>query len=213
MKDNKTVIISCAGMGKRLGLGTTKALIEVCDEPLIIRTLKLLDNVSDVRVVVGYQAEKVIEVVKKYRKDIIFVMNHNYMNTGTAGSVSLALDATKEYVLTIDGDLIIHPEDMEEILNTDGEFICGSQIASDDPVKVSVQDGNVVGFSREYGEYEWTGVCCVKRERLKPAEKHVYQMIENLLPIKHLLIRTKEIDTLDDYYRAIDWVESDYLEK
>ena len=39
------------------------------------------------------------------------------------------------------------------------------------------------------------------------------QMIENLLPIKHLLIRTKEIDTLDDYYRAIDWVESDYLEK
>ena len=74
MIDNKTVIISCAGMGKRLGLGTTKALINVCDESLIIRTLKLLDEVEDVRVVVGYQADKVIEAVKSYRKNVVFII-------------------------------------------------------------------------------------------------------------------------------------------
>ena len=72
MKNNKTVIISCAGMGKRLGIGTTKALVSVGGKPLIIRTLEQLDEVEDVRVVVGYQAEKVIEAVKAYRKDVTF---------------------------------------------------------------------------------------------------------------------------------------------
>lgn len=212
MIDNKTVIISCAGMGKRLGLGTTKALINVCDESLIIRTLKLLDDVEDVRVVVGYQADKVIEAVKKYRNDVVFVMNNNYMNTGTAGSVSLALEATKEYILTIDGDLIIHPEDMKKVLETSGEFICGCKIDSDDPVKVTIRDGKVVEFSREKGDYEWTGICCMKRENLIKSDRHVYQMIESNLPLKHLLVRTKEIDTMDDYYRATKWVKNQFKE-
>ncbi len=36
MEFSRTVIISCAGMGNRLGLGTTKALIDVAGKPLII---------------------------------------------------------------------------------------------------------------------------------------------------------------------------------
>lgn len=212
MKDNKTVIISCAGMGKRLGLEQTKALIDVCGEPLIIRTLKLLDNVEDVRIVVGYQAEKVIEVVKSYRKNVIFVMNHNYMNTGTAGSVSCAINATKDYILTIDGDLIIYPEDMIKILEQDGEFVCGSIISTDDPVKVKVVDNRVTEFSRDYGNFEWTGICCVEKNKIKPSSAHVYQMIEHNLPMNHLLIRTKEIDTPDDYDRAIKWVKNGFKE-
>lgn len=42
-KTDVTVIICCAGMGTRLGIGTTKALVDVGGEPLIIRQLKLLD--------------------------------------------------------------------------------------------------------------------------------------------------------------------------
>ena len=61
----KTVIISCAGMGKRLGLGIVKCLVDVDGKPLIIRNLELLDDCDDVRVVVGDQAERVIEVVNK----------------------------------------------------------------------------------------------------------------------------------------------------
>lgn len=212
MLNNKTVIISCAGMGKRLGLGTTKALIKIDGESLIIRTLKLLKDVDDVRVVVGYQADKVIEAVKNFRKDVIFVMNNNYMNTGTAGSVSLALEATKKYILTIDGDLIIHPEDMKKILETDGEFACGCKIDSDDPVKMILKENKVVEFSREKGDYEWTGICCIKRENIIKSDRHVCQMIEPNLPLKHLLIRTKEIDTLDDYYRATNWVKNGFKE-
>ena len=35
-KTDVTVIICCAGMGTRLGIGTTKALVDVGGEPLII---------------------------------------------------------------------------------------------------------------------------------------------------------------------------------
>ena len=75
---SRTVIISCAGMGNRLGLGTTKALLEVEGEPLIIRHLKMLQDEQDIRIVVGYQAEKVIDVVRQYREDVLFVFNHQY---------------------------------------------------------------------------------------------------------------------------------------
>ena len=45
MINNKTVIISCAGIGKRLGRGVPKEIVEVCGEEFILRTLKLLDDV------------------------------------------------------------------------------------------------------------------------------------------------------------------------
>ncbi len=214
MKDNKTVVISCAGMGKRLGIGTTKALVNVGGKPLIIRTLELLKDVQDVRIVVGYQSEKVIQTVNEYRKNITYVFNHNYMNNGTAASVSLALPGAKEYVLTIDGDIIINPEDMQKILDADYEFVCGCEINSDDPVMLSVDNhDNVVSFSREKGDYEWTGICNIKSCNLQPSDHHVYQMIEPLMPKKFMLVRLKEIDTMDDYYRAEQWVNNNFTDR
>ena len=44
MPVSRTVIISCAGMGNRLGLGTTKALVEVEGKPLIMHHLEKLKN-------------------------------------------------------------------------------------------------------------------------------------------------------------------------
>ena len=84
-------------MGKRLGIGTTKALVEVEGIPLIIRNLQMLDDVEDIRVVVGYQADRVINMVNTYRKDVTFVFNHNFMNNGTGASVSLASDYSNDY--------------------------------------------------------------------------------------------------------------------
>ena len=48
-----SVVICCAGMGTRLGIGTTKALVNVCGIPLIVRQLELLKDYSDIRIVVG----------------------------------------------------------------------------------------------------------------------------------------------------------------
>ena len=98
MPVSKTIVISCAGMGTRLGIGSTKALIDIDGKPLIIRQLELLKDFDDIRIVVGYQMEKVIEVVNSYRKDILFVFNHDYRNTGTGGSFSRAIKHAAELV-------------------------------------------------------------------------------------------------------------------
>lgn len=205
---NKTVIISCAGMGKRLGIGTTKCLVDVDGTPLIIRHLRMLDDVDDVRIVVGYQADKVIERVLEYRKDVTFVFNHDFARNGTGASVALASKYANDYILTIDGDLLLHPSDMKMILEEEDEFVGVTAPGTDNPVLTSVQDGKVVEFSRERGVFEWTGVTQLRRERVGEGDGHVYQLIEPHLPMKYLYLRTKEIDTMNDYDNAVRWVRN-----
>lgn len=212
MINNKTVIISCAGMGKRLGIGCPKALVDIDGEPLIIKTLKLLKEVEDVRIVVGYQAEKVIEVVNNFRKDVTFVFNHKYMFNGTGASVSLGALNSKEFIMTIDGDLLVRPDDMKLLLNSNDEFVGVTDAGTDNPVLTKIEGDNVVKFSREDGEFEWTGVCQVKRDRFISGEKHLYFMLEPLLPLKAMYIHTKEIDTPHDYELALEWVKNGYKE-
>lgn len=216
MSISRTIIIGCAGMGNRLGLGVTKALVDVDGKPLIIRHLEQLANEEDIRIVVGYQAEKVIDLVNDYRKDILFVFNHEYKKTGTGASVSLAAKHANEYILTIDGDLLVHPEDMKEILNRKGEFIGGSTPGTDEPWLLQTYNNQEVecvsSFSKVFGQYEWTGISQVETKRMKPGNGHVYQLLENLLPIAVMPIRTKEIDTINDYEKAVKWVQNNYCD-
>lgn len=210
MVSNKTVIISCAGIGKRLGRGVPKALVDVYGEAMIIRTLKMLDEVEDVRVVVGFMAEKVINKVLSYRKDILFVFNHDYLNTGTGASVLLASRFAKEYILTIDGDIIVHPDDMKRLLEIKKEFVGVTDVASDDPVYVRASDDKVLGFSREKGQFEWTGVTQLRKKHLKNTSGHTLSLVEPNLPLPLEKIRMKEIDTENDYVAACAWVKNNY---
>ena len=216
MQVSRTVIISCAGMGNRLGLGTTKALVEVEGKPLIMHHLEKLKDESDIRVVVGYQAEKVINVVRKYRKDVVFVFNHNYRETGTGASVALASQYANEYILSLDGDLIIHPDDMKKILECDHEFVSGGIPDTDEPwmLQTYKDDGKefVSAFPKNIGNYEWNGITQMKSAKIKNGQGHVFQLIEPYLPIPFLELRTREIDTVNDYERAVEWVRNNFRE-
>jgi choline kinase len=203
-------------MGNRLGLGTTKALVEVEGKPLIMHHLEKLKDESDIRVVVGYQAEKVINVVRKYRKDVVFVFNHNYRETGTGASVALASQYANEYILSLDGDLIIHPDDMKKILECDHEFVSGGTPDTDEPwmLQTYKDDGKefVSAFSKNIGNYEWNGITQMKSAKIKNGQGHVFQLIEPYLPIPFLELRTREIDTVNDYERAVEWVRNNFRE-
>lgn len=209
--NNRTVIISCAGMGTRLGIGKPKALVEVDGKPIIIHTLEHLDDCDDVRIVVGYKAEEVIKKVNEYRKDVLFVFNHDYVNNGTGASVSLGMrNSFKKYILTIDGDVIIRPEDFKYILNVNHEFIGVCEKTTDNPVLTKVIDGRVVKFSREEGEYEWSGVSLMETNNLSPVDGHAYFMLEPLLPVKYEIINQREVDTPNDLENAVKWVRNGY---
>lgn len=208
---NKTIIISCAGRGTRLGLNMPKALVEIEGKPMIIRTLEQLNECDDVRVIVGYKAQEVIDVVTSYRKNVKFVFNHDYMNNGTGASVSLGMkNSDKEFILTIDGDIIIHPEDFKKILNINDEFIGVCKKTTDNPVLTKTNDGKVISFSREEGEYEWTGVSLTKNGHMKPGDQHLYYMLIDMLPMNYELIRQKEVDTPNDLEEAKKWITNGY---
>lgn len=209
MQTAKSVVISCAGIGSRLGMGTTKALIDVMGRSLISWQLELFKDVEDVRIVVGFQAHQVVEEVIKYRPDAIFVYNHNYFTTKTGASYFLGAKDAREYVIGIDGDLLIHPDDIRRLLEYQGEWIAYADKMSDDGVYVNVNSvGDVLSFSRVNGDFEWTGPCCLCKKNLKYTSENVYNQLESYLPMHGIKVRACDIDTYDDYQRAVKFIES-----
>ena len=205
MQTSKSVIISCAGIGSRLGLGTTKALININGKSLIRWQLELFKDIDDVRIVIGFQSKDVVDEVLKYRKDVIFVYNHNYFETKTGASFYLGAKDANEYVIEYDGDLLVHPDDISLILNTDGEYICYTDKISDEGIYLNVDsNNNVINFSNKNGNFEWTGPACIKKDKLQYSNEHVYNQLEPHLPMKGIKIRACDIDTYNDYERAIN---------
>ena len=203
MSSVKSVVISCASIGSRLGLGLTKALVQINGRSLISWQLELFKDVEDLRIVIGFQANDIIEEVRKYREDVTFVFNHRYFETKTGASFFLGARHAREYVLEWDGDLLVHPDDVKMILNTEGEFLCYSDKTSDDAVFVKVdENGNVLQFSREFGDYEWTGPACMRKKNLSYSSQNVFNMFEPLLPMRGIKVRAYDIDTYDDYQRV-----------
>ena len=208
MSSAKSVVISCAGIGSRLGLGLTKALVQINGRSLISWQLELFKDVEDLRIVVGFQANDIIEEVRKYRDDVTFVFNHRYFETKTGASFFLGARHANEYILEWDGDLLVHPDDVKMILATEGEFICYSDKTSDDAVFVKVDEqGNVLKFSREYGDYEWTGPACMCKKHLAYSSQNVFNMFEPHLPMRGIKVRAYDIDTYDDYQRVSNIVK------
>ena len=203
MNNETTVIICCAGMGTRLGIGLPKALVDIDNKPLIIHLLELFDEFEDVRVVVGYQAEKIIEVVNKYRKDIMFTFNYDYKTTGPAASLTKALVGAKDIVLSIGGDVLIDKENLDKILKCD-ECIPYTDITSEEPTLIDVQNNEVREIG-ESGNYEWQGIVKIKRNKLINSNKYIYEMINQNLPMKGIYINSREIDSQEDYDNAIKY--------
>ena len=203
-----SVVISCAGIGSRLGLAKTKALIKIKDKPLIVWQLEMLKNVRDIRIVIGYQANDVIKEVLQYRTDVTFIYNHNYFENKTGSSFYLGARHAGDYVMELDGDLLVHPDDMAKLLNINEEYIAFSNKQSEDGVFVKLNENQeVVSFSDINGDFEWTGPAVLKKEKINYTSGHVYNIIENYLPIKGIKIRACDIDTYEDYKRALEFIK------
>lgn len=210
--DNTTIIICCAGMATRLGIGNTKALVNICDKPLILYQLEILADYKDIRIVVGFQAEEIINVVKQYRNDIMFVFNYEYISNGPAASLSKGLIGAKEYIITIDGDLLVNPRDFKKFLKFSDECIASSKITSSEPILMNIENKEVKSFSDKKGNYEWTGLAKIKTCKLQPYNGYIFEMLEPLLPMLAIEVRTREIDTPEDYENAVEWVKKGYLD-
>lgn len=116
MEYPKNAIILAAGLGSRLGMDTPKCLIEIHDKKLIDYQLDLLKNFDDVRVVVGFKEELVMDYISKKRPDCIFVRNPEYATTTNSCSAKLAAKHLKTPYIIIDGDIHISKTTFDDFL-------------------------------------------------------------------------------------------------
>jgi choline kinase len=211
-----TVVVSAAGLGTRMGLNKPKALLELAGRPLIHWQLAMLADVDDVRVVAGYHAADVTDAVFAARPDATVVLNHEYVSTGTAASLMRGVAHADGPVLSLDCDLVVHPEDLRAFLATPAPALGVVPTQSLQPVAAEVtqsRTGPVVsGFDHENTDtpFEWSGLVSFDPTdpRLGPDRGHVFELVAPLLPLPARQIRARELDYPDEVESMTRWIES-----
>jgi choline kinase len=210
MQDSKSVVISAAGIGSRLGMNMSKSLLQINGKTLIEWQLTMLENFDDVIIVVGFQADTIIEKVSKIRSDILFVLNHNYLNTKTSGSLKLgAKFATKEFI-ALDGDTLVSRNDIELFAKNKAITLGISEKYSIDAVDVEITNNYISGldYNLPNSEYEWNGpsILC-KDDVIEFDDGNVFGNLKKFLPVRYAVVNSVEIDYQDDINRASIWID------
>jgi hypothetical protein len=98
---------------------------------------------------------------------------------------------------------------VNKCINYNSEYVgCSNTITDDAVLAIVNNEGEVISFSREYGDFEWSGPACLKREQIKYNSNHVYNQIEEYLPLPVVIISAQDIDTYEDYKNAIEFVKN-----
>lgn len=209
MQTIKHAVISAAGLGSRLELNMPKCLVEVGGRKIIDYQLDLLTDIEDVRVVVGFMEEAVIEYVRKIRSDVIFVRNPDYRTTTNSYSVYLASKDLKEPFISIDGDLLIKEESFKNFISHcgKGKNIIGiTDSKTEEAVFIRLDEAkeNITGFQQTpKTPYEWSGLAYLHDIKIMQNGGYIFKEIEKHLPLPAVNIVCHEIDTPEDLNSAI----------
>jgi choline kinase len=199
----KNAVICAAGLGSRLGLDTPKCLVKLGKHRLIYYLLDILKDVENVRIVVGFKEEEVIEYVKNIREDVVFVRNPDYSSTSNSYSLYLGSHDLQAPFVTIDGDMIIDPENFKlfvDAIDVNEDLIALTEAKTEDAVFAKIDNNNfITEFSREpISKYEWSGVAYFANFKISKNGQYIYQEIEPNLPVKSVIMECWEIDTPGD---------------
>lgn len=206
-----SVVISAAGVGSRLGLNQTKALVKIGGMSNISRILRGLGRVPDVRVVAGFQWQDLVSEVLANRRDVIFVFNREYRDTGTGWSFSLGARWAGRLVSSIDGDLVVSPNDLDEFLGLREPVIGLSKIRSAHGVRAEILGNDCIDLqiSSDWSDtsYEWPGLVTVETDKFVPGRSNVFELVAPMLPMRFHLLEAMDFDNLDDLCSATDMVD------
>lgn len=198
----KTVIIAAAGNGSRLGAQLPKCLVQVGGHAIFEYQLRAFSWADEIRMVVGYMAEEVIQRVSAINPNVVFIKNPDYSSTTTLQSNFLGAQGLKGNTLFIDGDMLIDQATARQLLKeyeSGIPFVGVSYELSEIPVYTGVENGQVQWFSFDrYAEYEWANIAMVDPQELEYNPTHFYVQLEKILPIRAVTIKRLEVDTQED---------------
>lgn len=202
----KIVIIAAAGVGSRLGAGLPKCLVAVNGHAIFEYQLQAAAWADEIRMVVGYKMDAVIQRVSAVNPNVIFVQNKDFSTTNLRQSYFLGAQGVEGKALFLDGDTIIGRTASRLLLQAceKGEdYIAVTRAQTKDPIYAGVQEGKVRWFS--YGrpsEYELANAAFLSTDKLKYENTLFYVQLEEYLPTKALLLDGLEVDTPEDLRRA-----------
>lgn len=203
----KHVVIAAAGMGSRLGYGMPKCLLDVGGETLLARQLSLVAGVEDVRIVVGFEKERIIEAAKEVRRDIIFRINAAYRTTTTADSYDMGASGIDGWCLFMDADILFEREAFDRFCAEckPGQRRIGiTDAKTEDAVFAHLNEREeIMHFSRtEKSAYEWANVAWLPANYFTGHSDSAYSRIAQELPVTTGRVDSYEIDTEADLRRA-----------
>lgn len=212
MSDSVSIVINAAGLGSRLGLNIPKSMVEVLGRPLIDWQFSIIPSDVEVIVVVGFKGRELADTVKKIRPDSVVVINHNFMQTKTAGSFTLGSKFGGKRLVSLDGDLLTTRATLNKFIYSEINLLGLSRVQSVTPVYTEVLKDNVINFSYEVPtNYEWTGLANLSQELSQNlGDKHMFQGIQKFLPMNFVEINCIEIDEISDLYRMEKWIKDNF---
>ena len=201
-------VIAAAGFGSRLNRGIPKCLVDVDGHKIIEYQLALLQDVPDVRIVVGYHADKVRQFVTPLRPGVTFIANDQFASTSTLQSYYMGCHDIHDFFILLDGDIIPHRKSFADFLSRfSGETMIGiSPMTTEDAVFVHTDSqSRILEFTRSrVSPWEWSNIAVLHSDFLDNEPTYVYQCIEKKLPVRAETVERLEIDTQADLDYALD---------
>jgi len=218
----KRFVIAAAGLGSRLGKEIPKCLLPIGEACLIDYQIAVLPTESDVRVVVGYQENEVVDHVRRRWPHVTFVRNPAYATTSNTYSLQLAAQHMRGPFIAIDGDLIIEQASffrfLERCDQATSALVGVTSKLSQESVAVHVVQNQVVAFHRagtdghQDCKLEWCGIALIKGFEIGTNRRFLFEELSLHLPLPAVEITCVEIDTPQDHDTAIKAIREKTIE-
>lgn len=208
-------VIAAAGIGSRLGHGIPKCLVEIAGRTLIANQLALLAGVPDIRVVVGYREEAVMDHVRSSNTDVIFVRNPHFRETTTQDSYAMAAKGLRGSCLFMDADILFDEMSFHQfaafalrhtlavgitVAKTDNAVFAETRLGQNGDLEIT-------SFSTNRATFEWANVVYAPADAFFEGRGAVFETLETLLPAPAKEIISYEVDTEGDLMRAQEFAQ------
>lgn len=146
-------VILAAGLGSRFreSYGMPKGFIRLGEEPIIVRSIKLLQQhgIGEIVLVTGYAAGFYNQLAQKVL-GVNTLFNPHYHCRGSLYSLYCAKEALKEDFLLLESDLLYEPRALQKILATNSDAILLSKPSySGDEIYVEAHHHQLVNMSKQ----------------------------------------------------------------
>ena len=218
-------LIVAAGKGTRLlPLTETipKALIEIEGEPLISRSVRVLqsNNIEEITVVVGYKHQKIRDILGN---SVQYVINPDFSTTNNMASMEAGMELIgNNPFIYLHADIWYEPSIISLALNQKGtlSFLVDKKVCGEEEMKVRVVDGFIteadksIPIEEAYGE--WLGIAkfdpeganiyrkAIKQTLITEKQQYDCSVISDLV-LKGLCVQCVSIDNRK-------WIEIDFIE-